>query len=193
MNQTGRRGLLVVVSGPSGVGKGTVCKKVLEMHPDIRNSISVTTRKMRPIETEGVNYFFRTQDEFKQMIEKEELLEWAEYLGNYYGTPRKFVLEQIENGHDVLLEIEVQGGGQVKEKFPECVRVFLTAPSAEELENRIRGRGTENPEVIESRIKKGISELELAKEYDYTVVNDTIEKAAEDIYLIIMSEHAKRD
>ncbi len=188
-----KKGLLVVVSGPSGVGKGSVCKRIWEEHPEIKHSVSVTTRTMRPIEKDGVNYFFRTREEFKKMIEADELLEWAEYVGNYYGTPRKFVMENVEKGQDVLLEIEVQGAAKIREKFPECLLIFLSAPSMEELEKRIRGRGTETSDTIDHRISRGKDEMALAGNYDYVVINDNIQRAADEVYSIIESEHQKRN
>jgi guanylate kinase len=189
----GDSGLLLVLSGPSGVGKGTVCKALRERMPDLVYSVSATTRAPRAGEVEGVNYFFKTKDEFRQMIERDELLEWAEYVGNYYGTPRKFVEETIASGRDVILEIEVQGALQVKRKFPQGIFLFLAPPDLAELENRIVGRGTETEETIRHRMEVARSEIELMDHYDYVVVNDVIEKACDRIQAIITAEHLKKD
>lgn len=187
------RGLLLILSGPAGVGKGTVCKALRERMPDLVYSVSATTRQPRPGEVEGVNYFFKSKEEFRRMIEQDELLEWAEYVGNYYGTPRAFVDSMLASGRDVILEIEVQGALQVKEKFPQGTFLFLAPPDLEELENRIIGRGTESEETIRKRMEVARAEIELMDHYDYVVVNDEIEWACDRIQAIITAEHLKRE
>jgi|SRR5699024_9458973 len=186
------RGLLIVLSGPSGVGKGTVRKALLEKYGDqFEYSVSMTTREQRQGEEEGVDYFFRSREEFEHLIEKEGLLEFAEYVGNYYGTPLTYVNETLNRGKDVFLEIEVQGALKVRKKMPEGIFVFLSPPNLEELKSRIIGRGTDDPKVIEERMKKAIEELKMVRHYDYVVENDTVENAAEKIRHIIESEHLK--
>ncbi|RNB79293.1 guanylate kinase [Brevibacillus panacihumi] len=187
------RGLLLILSGPAGVGKGTVCKALRERMPDLVYSVSATTRQPRPGEVEGVNYFFKSKEEFRRMIEQDELLEWAEYVGNYYGTPRAFVDSMLASGRDVILEIEVQGALQVKEKFPQGTFLFLAPPDLEVLENRIIGRGTESEETIRKRMEVARAEIELMDHYDYVVVNDEIEWACDRIQAIITAEHLKRE
>jgi guanylate kinase len=188
-----KEGLLIVVSGPSGVGKGTVCATLRKQMPRLTYSVSATTRAPRAGEVDGVNYFFKTVSEFKQMIENDELIEWAEYVGNYYGTPRRFVEESLKAGKDVLLEIEVQGAMQVKERFPNGVFIFLVPPTMEELKRRITGRGTESEEAIESRLSAANDELKLIEHYDYVVINDEVEKACQRIQAIITAEHCRTD
>ncbi len=189
----GKQGLLIVLSGPSGVGKGTVCSALRERMPELIYSISATTRKPREGEVEGVNYFFKSRDQFEHMIHHGQLLEWAEYVGNYYGTPAHFVKETIEQGKDIILEIEVQGALKVKQNFPEGVFIFLTPPSLSELKDRITKRGTETEESIRNRMEVGIEEIKLMEQYDYAVVNDTIEQACQRIESIITAEHCKKE
>ncbi|WP_139489826.1 guanylate kinase [Brevibacillus dissolubilis] len=186
-------GLLLVLSGPSGVGKGTVCKALRQYMPELVYSVSATTRKPREGEVDGVNYFFKSKEEFQHMIQNDELLEWAEYVGNYYGTPRKFVEETLASGRDVVLEIEVQGALQVKEKFPQGTFLFLAPPDLSELHNRIVGRGTETEESIRNRMEMAKVEIELMEKYDYVVVNDVVESACERIKSIVTAEHLKKD
>src|SRR5690554_4706619 len=187
------KGLLIVLSGPSGVGKGTVCTSLRKCNPDIVYSVSATTRSPREGEREGINYFYKSQDQFRQMIEHDELLEWAEYVGNYYGTPRSFVNETIHNGNDIILEIEVKGALQVKERFPQGVFIFLLPPSLEELKSRITNRGTESEDSIRNRMDVAVEELKLLEQYDYAVVNDKISSACDRIQAIITAEHSKRE
>ena len=169
------KGVMAVVSGPSGVGKGTVCSYLTEKYDDFFLSISATSRAPRPNEQEGVHYYYKTQEEFDAMIENDELLEYARYVGKSYGTPKAPCMEHIENGENVILEIEVQGGMKVKEKEPETIMIFVVPPSMEELEARLRGRGTEAEEVIIQRLERAKTELLLMKDYDYIVVNNSVE------------------
>lgn len=186
------KGILFILSGPSGVGKGTVRKRLFETSTNLQYSISVTTREKRPGEVDGVDYFYKTRNEFEELIRNGELLEYAEYVNNYYGTPRKYVEETLEKGLDVFLEIEVQGAMQVKENFPEGVFIFLFPPSLEELKNRIVNRGTESEELVINRLKEARKEIEMMDAYDYVVVNDSVDKAVEKIKAIIQAEHLKR-
>ncbi|SHD76944.1 guanylate kinase [[Clostridium] ultunense Esp] len=171
------RGFLLVISGPSGCGKGTICKKILERNEKLVFSVSATTRMPRRGEIDGVNYFFINEERFNKMVEKDEFLEYANVHGNLYGTPKKFVLEQIEKGEIVILEIDVQGALQVKESYPEAVFIFLLPPSMSELKNRIKKRGTETDKDIDIRLKNAFEELKFIDEYDYIVINDKIEEA----------------
>ena len=188
-----QKGLLIVLSGPSGVGKGTVCTNLRQEQADIIYSVSATTRKPRVGEVEGENYFFKTRDEFENMIKNDQLFEWAEYVGSYYGTPRTFVEELVNQGKDVILEIEVQGALKVKEKYPEGIFIFLMPPSFEELKNRIIHRGTETDESLLNRMNVAKKELQMMKYYDYAVVNDQVSKATKRIQSIIEAERLKKD
>ena len=188
-----RKGLLVLVSGPSGTGKGTVCNLLREKHPELAYSISATTRQPRPGEVDGVNYYFYAKAKFEAMIEAGELLEWANVYGNYYGTPKQAVLDRLEAGEDILLEIDTQGALNVMEAMPEGLYVFLLPPSLEELEKRLRGRGTETEESIARRLGAAKEEIGRAVKYRYVVVNDTVEKAEETIANIIAAEHNRTD
>ncbi|MFB5266334.1 guanylate kinase [Paenibacillus enshidis] len=185
------KGLLIVLSGPSGVGKGTVGNALRKRLPELTYSVSATTRQPRQGEENGVNYFFKTRGQFLDMIEKDELLEYAEYVGNYYGTPRDFVEQTIEQGNDIFLEIEVQGALKVREKFPEGIFIFLLPPSLDELKDRIRGRGTETQATIDHRMSVAVDEMNLMQHYDYAVVNDEIDLACKRIESIIIAEHCK--
>lgn len=187
------KGLLIVLSGPAGVGKGTVCAALRKQNTNIEYSVSATTRKPRPGEVDGVNYFFKTREEFEQMIKEDKLLEWAEYVGNYYGTPLDYVQKTLNEGKDIILEIEVQGALKVKERLPEGVFIFLMPPSLAELRNRIEGRGTESSEVIDRRMNVAREEIEMMKKYDYVVENDEVELAVERIKAIVLAEHCKRE
>ena len=167
------KGILVVVSGFSGAGKGTVMKRLLEKYDDYALSISVTTRNPRPGEEDGREYFFRTREEFEKLIKEDALIEYAQYVENYYGTPRSYVEEQLQAGRNVILEIEIQGAMKVKEKIPEALLVFVTPPTVEELEKRLKGRGTETAQVIAERLARAGEEAKGMDQYDYILVNDT--------------------
>lgn len=182
-----------MLSGPSGVGKGTVRKEIFQQDTDLKYSISMTTREKRQGEVDGVDYFFKTKAEFEEMIGNNELLEYASYVHNYYGTPKKYVEETLATGYDVFLEIEVQGAQQVKENFPEGVFIFLSPPSLDELKNRIMSRGTESDDLVLNRLKEAKKEIEMMDIYDYVVVNDHVERAVGKIQSIIESEHCKRE
>ena len=186
------KGLLVVLSGPSGVGKGTVRKALFQSaHNEFQYSISMTTRKMRAGEVEGVDYYFRTKAEFEAMIAKGEMLEYAQYVDNYYGTPLTYVQETLDRGQDVFLEIEVKGAMQVREKVPNGVFIFLTPPDLGELKSRIIHRGTDSLDVIEKRMTVAKSEIEMMASYDYAVVNDHVDNAVTKVREIIRAEHCR--
>lgn len=188
-----RKGLLFIISGPAGSGKGTVVKKVLEKHPEVKLSISMTTRQPRSIETPDVDYYFVTRELFAERIEKGEMLEYAEYNGNFYGTPRAKVEECLEKGYDVILEIEVEGAMQIKKAFPEAIGIMLTPPNRDVLERRLRGRGTETEENIIKRLNKAKLEITYLPKYDYSVINEDngIEACADLVYSIMQAEHNK--
>lgn len=171
------KGRLIILTGPSGVGKGTILRLLLDRHPDIYLSVSATTRAPRSGEVDGRNYFFLTHAEFERMIAAGEFLEWAEFAGNYYGTPKRPVIAQIDRGQWVLLEIELQGARQVAEQFPEAFRVFLAPPSFEELEQRIRQRGQDSEASIQQRLAKAKQEVHAADEFDLRIVNDDLDQA----------------
>ena len=185
------KGVLTVVSGFSGAGKGTVMKRLIQKYDDYALSISVTTRNPREGERDGIEYFFKTKEEVEAMIENDEFLEYARYVDNYYGTPRFYVEEMLAKGKDVILEIEIQGAMQIKAKNQEAVLVFVTPPSFEELRNRLVGRGTETADVIESRLKRASEEAEGMPSYDYILVNDQVEDCVDRLHQIILSERAK--
>ena len=186
------RGKTFIVAGPSGVGKGTVLKKLFETH-DLYYSVSATTRDPREGEVDGVHYHFLSVEEFRAMIAEDALLEHAEYAGNFYGTPKRYVDEAMDAGRDVILEIEMQGARQVCATRPETIRIFIAPPSWEELERRLVNRGTDAPEKIAQRLRQARVELENAGEYDYMVVNETVEKAAEEVAAILCAEHCRVD
>lgn len=185
------KGILVVVSGFSGAGKGTVMKRLMEKYDGYALSVSATTRKPRPGEEDGREYFFRTRDEFEKLIEEDALLEYAQYVENYYGTPRSYVEEQLQAGRNVILEIEIQGAMKIKEKIPEALLVFVTPPTVEELERRLTGRGTETAQVIADRLARAGEEAEGMGQYDYILVNDTVEECVDHLHQIIVSEHSR--
>ena len=188
------RGLLIVFSGPSGVGKGTVRQEIFST-PDhkFEYSVSMTTRAQRPGEVDGKDYFFRSREEFEELIRKGQMLEYAEYVGNYYGTPLTYVNETLDKGIDVFLEIEVQGALQVKKKVPDAVFIFLTPPDLNELQERLIGRGTDSEEVIAQRIERAREEIALMSEYDYAIVNDEVPLAAERVKRVIAAVHFRVD
>ncbi|ALC91040.1 guanylate kinase [Bacillus sp. FJAT-18017] len=188
------KGLLIVLSGPSGVGKGTVRKEIFSQ-PDtsFEYSISMTTRRPREGEVHGVDYFFKSREEFEELIAQGKLLEYAEYVGNYYGTPVDYVRETLDSGKDVFLEIEVKGAKQVREKFPEGLFIFLMPPSLTELKNRIVTRGTESEDLINNRMLTAREEIEMMHLYDYVVENDRVELATDRIKAIVTAEHCRRE
>lgn len=185
------KGILVVVCGPSGVGKGTVLNLVEERNEKLKFSVSATTRNPREGEIEGRNYFFVTTDKFKEMISRDELVEWVEYCGNYYGTPQKSIEESLKNGYDVILEIEVEGATNIKRKFPDSILIFLLPPSFDELKKRLEGRGTENSEIITKRIERAKVEMGFVKNFDYVIINDEVNRAADNLNNILASERLK--
>ncbi|WP_456271592.1 guanylate kinase [Bacillus sp. AK031] len=186
------KGLLIVLSGPSGVGKGTVRKEIFSQEDtQFEYSISMTTRLPREGEVDGVDYFFKSREEFESLIEQGKLLEYAEFVGNYYGTPEDYVRATIEDGKDVFLEIEVQGAKQIRDKFPEGLFIFLAPPSLSELQNRITTRGTETEDLIVNRMTTARKEIEMMDLYDYVVENDKVENATEKIKSIVQAEHCR--
>lgn len=188
-----KKGLLFIVSGPAGSGKGTVVNELIAKHPGLTLSISATTRQPRPGEVDGVHYHFISKEEFEQRIKDGKMLEYATYSGNYYGTPQKEVEEAMSEGKDVILEIEVAGAMQIKEKIKDSVAIMLTPPSKQVLEARLRGRGTETEDVIKWRLERAKEELSLMPQYDYSVINEDnkSDECAEMIYTIIKAEHQK--
>lgn len=187
-----KRGMLVVLSGPSGVGKGTVREQIFKQPENIFNySVSMTTRPMREGEVNGCDYYFVSKSEFEKHIENGKMLEYAKYVNNYYGTPVKYVNETLERGKDVLLEIEVEGAFQVQEKIKDSILIFLIPPSLEELQNRIRKRGTENDEIVNQRMLKAIEELKQTARYDYAVINDDVNQSVQEINQILASERLR--
>ena len=184
-----QRGALFVVSGFAGAGKGTLVKRIVQEMDNMALSISMTTRAPRAGEVDGREYFFVTKEEFEAAIERDELIEHANYVENYYGTPKKYVEDQLKNGRDVILEIEVQGALQVKKKFPDTVLIFVTPPSGEVLHNRLVGRGTETTEVINNRMKRASQESAYMSQYDYVIVNDDLEKAVSDLKMLVNTSH----
>jgi len=178
---------LIIITGPSGVGKGTVVKELLDRNKDIWLSISATTRNPRIGEKDGENYYFISDEKFKDMIDKKEFLEWAQFAGNYYGTPLSTVNEKIEKGFIVLLEIEVEGAKQIKEKFPESLSIFLLPPSKAELEKRIRNRGTEKEEAIDRRLSRADYEIASSDEFDFVLTNHDVDETVKEVFKIIKS------
>ena len=184
-------GILTVISGFSGVGKGTVVKQLLEQYNNYALSVSATTRQPREGEVDGVHYFFRSKQEFEEMIEKEELIEYACYVENYYGTPKEYVEQQLCKGKDVILEIELQGALKVKEKFPDTLLIFLIAPDADTLEKRLENRGTEDRETVAARLARAYEESASVSNYDYMIVNNQLEDCVQQVHQTIQCEHAR--
>lgn len=186
------KGILIVVSGFSGSGKGTIMKELLSRYPDsYALSISATTRSPREGEIDGREYFFVTRDEFEKMIAKDQLIEYAKYVENYYGTPREYVEKKLEEGKDVILEIEIQGALNIRKLFPDTLLLFVTPPSAAELKNRLVGRGTETMDVIESRMQRACEEAQGMENYDYLIVNDDLDRCVGEMHAIIRGEHSR--
>ncbi|MBR4168370.1 MAG: guanylate kinase [Lachnospiraceae bacterium] len=177
-----RRGLLLVISGFAGSGKGTICKELMKQYDNYAFSVSATTRDPRPGEVDGVDYFFITQERFEEMIKSNELLEYAQYVSNFYGTPKKYVEEKLQEGKDVILEIECQGALHVKEIFPEAVLFFVMPPNVKEIYNRLKGRGTETEEVILRRMRRGQEEAEVIEKYDYLLINDDLQETVQRLH-----------
>lgn len=186
-----RKGKTFIVSGPSGVGKSTVLKALFDQRTDLYFSISATTRDPRPGEVDGVHYHFIPAEEFHRMVEEDEFLEYAEYVGNFYGTPKKYVDRAMDDGRDVILDIEIQGANQICAKRPETVRIFIAPPSWVGLERRLTARGTDSQEVIQSRLLRAKVELQTASSYDYLVINDTVEQAVTELAAILCAEHCR--
>ena len=187
-----RNGLLLVVSGPSGVGKGTLVKALMDRNSKIKMSVSATTREPRPGEIEGVHYFFKTEEEFKEMVDRGEFLEYIHVFGSkYYGTPRSFVEQHLASGYDVILEIDVQGAMKVKQAFPDAVLMFITAPSMSEIKSRLIGRGTETMEQVEKRFATAFEEIKMIPQYDYVIINDVVDVAVHHMEAILEAERCR--
>ena len=186
-----KKGVLVVVSGFSGAGKGTLMRALMNRYMNYALSVSATTRAPREGEEDGREYFFKTREEFEQLIKEDALIEYAQYVGNYYGTPKAYVEKELESGRDVILEIEIQGALKVKEKIPDALLLFVAPPSAGELKRRLVGRGTETPEVIGSRLQRAAEEAEGMERYDYLLINDELEQWVEEMQQVIQSQHHK--
>ena len=188
-----RKGKTFIICGPSGVGKGTVVARLLASNPTLYFSVSATTRPPRAGEVDGVHYHFLTKEKFREWIDADEFLEYAQFVGNFYGTPRRYVDRAMDQGRDVLLDIEIQGAEQVHAKRPEAVRIYVAPPSWAELERRLIGRGTEDMEKLRSRLERGRQEFAVAKDFDYFVINDTVNRAVDDLLAIMRSEHCRPD
>lgn len=185
------KGRTFIISGPSGVGKSTVLKALLERRRDLFFSVSATTRPARPGEIDGIHYRFLDVDTFREWIARDEFLEYAEFVGNFYGTPREYVYKAMNQGRDVILDIEIQGALQVSQKMPDAVRIFIAPPSWEELERRLKDRGTDSEEKIQKRLLRAKVEVQTAHTYDYFVINDTVENAVQELEAIMTAEHCK--
>lgn len=185
------KGKTFIICGPSGVGKGTVVSRLMEADPTLYFSVSATTRAPRAGEADGVHYHFLTREKFQEWIDAGDFLEHAQFVGNFYGTPRRYVDEAMDQGRDVLLDIEIQGAEQIHQKRPEAVRIYIAPPSWEELERRLTGRGTEDGEKIRSRLARGREEFAAAKDFDYLVINDTVDHAVAEIRAIMTAEHCR--
>lgn len=186
-----KKGILTIISGFSGAGKGTIIRELLKRYENYSLSISATTRAPREGEVEGESYFFKTEEEFSKMIMNDEFIEYTNYVGNYYGTPKSSVFEKLENGEDVVLEIEIQGALNVKKKYPETMLIFISPPSASVLKDRLFKRGTETDEQIEKRLKKAVEEADRMRLYDYIVVNDDLDVAIDQMHALIQSQKHK--
>ncbi len=186
------KGILIVVSAPAGCGKDTILEQALKANDNLFYSVSATSRAMRPGETDGVSYFFKTREQFEEMIKNGELLEYTEYVGNYYGTPKKAVTDMLEAGKDVILKIEIEGAANVKKMFPDCTMVFILPPSFAELDRRLHKRGTETDDVIKQRLETARKELKFAENYDYLVTNAALEDAVADFLAVVRAEKCRR-
>ena len=193
MEKHKEKGILVVVSGFSGAGKGTIMKNLTQKYDNYALSISATTRKPRPGEEDGKSYFFVSKDRFEEMIDRDELVEYAKYVDNYYGTPRKFVEDCLAEGKDVILEIEIQGALKIKKKFPDSLLIFMAPPSAEELRSRLIGRNTEDEETVNKRLSRAIVEAEGVEAYDYILVNADIDTCTEKLHNLIRASHDRAE
>lgn len=185
-----KKGILVVISGFSGAGKGTIVRQMVEKYDNYALSVSMTTRAPRQGERDGIEYFFVDEEQFEKTIEENGLIEYANYCGNYYGTPRAYVEKQLAAGKDVILEIEIQGALKVRERFPECLLLFVFPPSAKELHERLLGRGTESPEVIERRLARAYEESEGVEAYDYIIINDVLDTSVEEVHQLVKAAKA---
>lgn len=185
------KGITCIIAGPSGVGKGSVIKRLFQLRGALYFSVSATTRAPRPGEQDGVDYHFISEEQFQQWIDQGDFLEYAQFVGHSYGTPKRYVDEAMDRGEDVILDIEVQGAEQIHRLRPEAVRIFLLPPSWEELERRLTGRGTESAEKVQKRLQRSREEVLLASDYDYLVVNDDLDRAAEEIRTILAAEHCR--
>lgn len=188
-----KKGILLVISGFAGTGKGTLVQELRKRYDNYALSVSATTRQPRTGEVDGVHYFFKTREEFEEMIREEKLIEYASYVENYYGTPKDYVQQQLDNGKDVILEIEIQGALKIKEKFPDTLLLFLVPPSAQVLEDRLRGRGTETEENIRKRLHRAVEESEFIERYDYILVNDDLDVCVREAHELIRSQHHSVD
>lgn len=186
------KGILIVVSAPAGCGKDSILEKALKANDNLFYSVSATSRAMRPGETDGVSYYFRTREQFEEMIKNGELLEYTEYVGNYYGTPKKAVTDMLEAGKDVILKIEIEGAANVRKMFPDCTMVFILPPSFKELDRRLHKRGTETDDVIKQRLETARKELKFAENYDYLITNAALEDAVDDFLAVVRAEKCRR-